>query len=103
MPEPPSYRPSPEVIREFNDRGTQWLLEDPESLRGVLQIQEPDLAARLDFTHAIRVNRTFVPADLQKRESDVIFRVPFLPEGAGAGRSVWVYVLLEHVGQATWR
>lgn len=25
--------PSPYIIREFNDRGTLWLLEDPTALR----------------------------------------------------------------------
>src|SRR4051794_27255833 len=91
-----SHRPSPEVLREFNDRGTLWLLEDPENLRGVLQIREPDLAARLDFAQAVRVNRSFIPADLQKQESDLIFRVPFVRRPGDAGRDVWVYVLLEH-------
>jgi hypothetical protein len=85
------------VIREFNDRGTLWLLEDPVHVRGVLQILEPDLAERLDFDRAERVNRSFIPADLQKRESDLIFRVPFT--GDESSREVWVYVLLEHQSQ----
>jgi predicted transposase YdaD len=79
-------------MREFNDRGTIWLLEDPAHLRGVLQILEPDLAGKLDFARAQRVNRSFIPADLQKQESDLIFQVPF----TGSDREVWVYVLLEH-------
>src|SRR5262249_49337418 len=49
----------------------------------------------LDFARAERVNRSFIPADLQKQESDLIFRVPFQhPEPEGP--EVWVYVLLEH-------
>ena len=68
MTEPPSYRPSPEVIREFNDRGVQWLFEDPENLRGLLQVQEPDLAARLeegfelDRDIEMILDRVFAPA-----------------------------------------
>ena len=93
MPEP--HVPSPEVIREFNDRGTLWLLEDPANLRDLLRIVEPEVAERLDFTRAERVNRSFIPADLQKRESDLIFRVPFLTPKEAA-REVWVYILLEH-------
>ena len=38
-------------------------------------------------------NRSFIPADLQKEESDLIYTVPFR---GGRGRAVWVYVLLEH-------
>jgi Putative transposase, YhgA-like len=103
MPEPTahtsrrrvSHRPSPRVIREFSDRGTLWLLEDPANLQGLVQIVEPALVEQLDFAHAERVNRSFIPADLQKQESDLIFRVPFIGGGAEAGE-VWVYVLLEH-------
>src|SRR5690242_4085343 len=87
--------PSPEVIREFNDRGTLWLLEDPTNLRDLLRILEPALAERLDFSRAVRENRSFVPADLQKRETDLLFRVPFSGQSR-AGAEVWVYLLLEH-------
>ena len=38
--------PNEEVIREFNDRGTLWLLEDPLQLRDLLQILEPELAGK---------------------------------------------------------
>jgi hypothetical protein len=84
------------VIREFNDRGTLWLLEDPMHVRGVVQILNPALAEQLNFDHAERVNRSFIPADLQKQESDLIFHVPFLGSEAESARAVWVYVLLEH-------
>src|SRR5438067_6705921 len=94
MPKP--HVPSPEVIREFNDRGTLWLLEDPANLRDLLRIVEPEVAERLDFTRAKRVNRSFIPADLQKRESDLIFAVPWRDGEFKAAGQVWVYVLLEH-------
>jgi hypothetical protein len=89
--------PSSDVIREFNDRGTLWLLEDPVNLRGLIQIVEPELAACLSTERAERVNRSLIPADLQKKESDLIFRIPF---HSGSGErtvvEVMVYVLLEH-------
>jgi hypothetical protein len=92
-PSPDRHSSEPPLIREFDDRSTLWLLEDPENLRGLLQILDPALAERLDFRRAQRLNRSFVPADLQKAESDLIYTVPF---GTGSGREVWVYVLLEH-------
>jgi len=44
---------------------------------------------------ALHGNRSFIPVDLQKEESDLIFRGPFGSGGAEGGE-VWVYVLLEH-------
>lgn len=87
--------PSFDVIREFNDRGALWLLEDPANLRDLLAMLEPTVAAALDFEHAQRINRSFIPADLLKRESDLIFRIPTRSSAEGAVEA-WVYVLLEH-------
>src|SRR6266571_4423530 len=81
------------LVREFDNRSSLWLLEDPEQLRGLLQILDPPLVERLDFSHARRINRSFVPADLQEKESDLVYAVPFREAG---GTEVWVYVLLEH-------
>jgi hypothetical protein len=95
--------PSAEVIREFPDRGAQWLLEDPRHLRDLLQLVEPDLAARLEVDRAQRINRTLIPPDLRKQESDLIFRLPYRTrregaelEASGEAGEVLIYVLLEH-------
>src|SRR2546428_2302639 len=81
------------LIREFYDRGNLWLFEDPQNLRDLLRLLVPELADRLDFARARRENRSFIPADLQEQESDLIVSVPFLGE---PGREVWIYLLLEH-------
>ena len=93
-PRPASASPPP---REFNDRSTLWLLEDPLNLRDLLRIHRPELTEHLDFTQAQRINRSFIPADLQKEEADLIFRVPFLfPSVEGeTPLAVWIYLLLE--------
>jgi hypothetical protein len=88
--------PSPRVIREFNDRGTLWLLEDPTNLRDLIQVLEPELAARLDIARAERINRSFIPADLQKEESDLIFRMRFRAGDEADGAALLIYLLLEH-------
>ncbi len=91
MSDTPIVPPSPYIIREFNDRGTLWLLEDPALLQDFLRILDASLAEELDFTQAQRINRSFIAADLQKSESDLIYRVPYR-----SGESeVLVYVLLE--------
>ena len=79
-------------VREFGDRGTIWLLDMPENLRGLLKLVAADLVDKLDFTHAERLNRSFIPDDLQKQEADLLYKVPFT-RGRGF---VWIYVLLEH-------
>ena len=91
MSEPPVVPPSPYIIREFNDRGTLWLLEDPALLQDFLRILDASLAEELDFTQAQRINRSFIAADLQKSESDLIYRVPY----RSGENAVLVYVLLE--------
>src|ERR1700689_3320231 len=83
--------PSPEQIREFPDRGTLWLLEDPVHLRDLVQILDPELAAHLDVEHAQRVNRSFIPADLHKKESDLIFRVPWRDGSRQSATEVLIY------------
>ena len=78
--------------REFADRGTKWLLDLPENVRGLLRLAQPDIADLIDFDRAEKVDRSFIPDDLKKQEADVVYRVPFR-HGRG---SVWIYVLLEH-------
>lgn len=84
-------------VREFNDRGTLWLLEDPRNVRDLVRMQAPHLVDLLDWDKAQRVNRSFIPADLQKRESDLLFRVPLVSRSEETVvRVLWIYVLLEH-------
>jgi hypothetical protein len=87
--------PGPDQIREFSDRGTLWLLEDPQNVHDLLQIVDPTLADLLDFSRARRENRSFIPEDLRKQESDLIFRVPLVGSKEDE-QEVWVYFLLEH-------
>ena len=80
-------------IREFPDRGTKWLLEFGENVEELLQIVASDLADQLDFSQLQQVNQSFIPDNLRKQESDVIYLVPFQSEELG---NVWVYLLIEH-------
>jgi predicted transposase/invertase (TIGR01784 family) len=83
-------------IREFADRGVQWLLSRPENLRGLLQILAPNLAAAVDCARAQMVPTTFIPDDLRKQESDVIHLVPYRDPASGKVREIWIYILIEH-------
>jgi len=80
-------------VRAFPDRGTKWLLEFHENVKGLLQIVASDLAGRLDFSRLEKVNETFIPDNLREQESDVVYLVPFRGEDTG---EVCIYVLIEH-------
>ncbi len=80
-------------IREFSDRGAKWLLEFGENVEGLLQIVASDLADQLDFSQLQQVNQSFIPDNLRKQESDVIYLIPFQSEELG---DVWAYLLIEH-------
>ncbi len=79
-------------LRDFADRGTAWLLESPENLRDLVSLLETELAEKLDFTRARPDNRPLVSDDLDKRQNDILFRVPF----RDGGPEVWICILLEH-------
>lgn len=85
----PSRQPP---LRDFADRGTAWLLESPSNLRDLVGLIEAQLAAKLDFSRATPDNRPLLGDDLDKRQNDVLFRVPFKDDTSEA----WVCVLLEH-------
>ena len=57
----------------------------------------PDLVDRFDFTHLEPLPPTFITADWRRRESDLLFRLPFLPQANGEPLPpVLVCLLLEH-------
>jgi hypothetical protein len=74
-------------VREFHDRGALWLFEDPRQLRELIQILEPALTEMLDFSRARRENRSFIPADLQKQESDLRMGRSILEQAEARGEA----------------
>jgi flagellar biosynthesis/type III secretory pathway protein FliH len=56
-------------IREFADRGVLWLLESPRNLHDLVALLSQQIAEHLDFDRAERVNRSFIPEDLHKRDA----------------------------------
>ena len=80
-------------IREFSDKGTKWLLEFAENVKGLLSIVASNLVDSLDFSRLEQVNQTFIPDNLRKQESDVVYLVPFRSKDVG---EVMIYVLIEH-------
>jgi hypothetical protein len=84
-------------LHDFPDRAIRRLLEDPRNLRDLLADLLPDLVGRFDFTRVEPVDRAFLLDDWRRRESDLLFRLPFLPDPAAeADQTALVCVLIEH-------
>ena len=95
MSKPPkSLERSDIVIGHFPDRSIRRLLQDPEYVRGLVEIIAPELVGLLDFSRGAQQNRTFISDALRERESDVLLRVPFqeIPEA----EELLIYILIEH-------
>jgi hypothetical protein len=89
------------IIREFDDRSSLWLFEDPRNLHDLIRLLDPALADRLDFARAQLQNRSFLHPDLREQESDLLYSVPFKDDRADGEEApeVWVYVLVENKAQ----
>ena len=56
-----------------------------------MDLVDHDIALKLDFTQAQRMNRSFIPASLNKREADIFYKVRHKDVG-----EVFIYLLVEH-------
>lgn len=90
--------PDEPPLHDFPDRAIRRLLQNPSNLRDLLADLLPDLVDRFDFARLEVVDRAFLLDDWRRRESDLLFRLPFLPD-AGDLPPVLVCILLEHQSQ----
>ena len=81
-------------IEQLPGQSTRWLLEDKESVRGLLETIADNLAGNLDFSHLTHINRSFIPYNLREQESDILYSVPFRTESETD--EVFIYILIEH-------
>ena len=91
---PKPLEPSDIVIEHFSDRSIRRLLQDPEYVRGLVEIIAPELVALLDFSRGAQQNRSFISDALRERESDVLLRVPF--QETPDNEELLIYILIEH-------
>ena len=85
--------------RDFKDRLIQSLLEHSWAMGQLLELIDLELATRLDFEAAVRLDRRFHFRGLTRSEVDVLYRVPWranpAADGAASG-DVWVLLHVEH-------
>lgn len=82
------------ILTNFPDRSTRWVLEDKESIRGLLQILANDIVQLIDFSQLELQNRSFLSSKLQEQVSDLIFSVPF--KSGDETDELLIYILIEH-------
>jgi hypothetical protein len=70
------------------------MLQDPRNLADLLAEASPEIAARFEFDRAELLDREFLLEDWRRRESDLLYRVPFREEPES--EPALVCVLLEH-------
>lgn len=81
-------------IEQFPDHSAKWLLEDKENVRGLLEIISENLISYIDFDQLIQVETSFIPDNLRKQESDILYTVPF--SKSGQTEELMIYILIEH-------
>ena len=83
-----------ESLHSFPDRAIRESLRHPDNLRELVEVVAPDLAAGFDFARAEALDREFPLDDWRRRESDLLFRVPYRRQGTD--EPALVCVLIEH-------
>jgi Putative transposase, YhgA-like len=81
-------------LRDFPDRAIRRLLSDPHNLRDLIADVAGELADALDFERTEPLDREFLLEDWRRRESDLLFRVPYRTPATGP--PALVCVLVEH-------
>jgi hypothetical protein len=82
------------LLHDFPDRAIRHLLENRRLLAQLVTAVAPDLADGFDFEGAELLQREFLMEDWRRRESDLLFRVPFR-ESTEADTAL-ICVLIEH-------
>jgi hypothetical protein len=81
-------------LHDFPDRAMRESLRHPDNLRELVEAVAPDLASGFDFARAELLDREFPLDDWRRRESDLLFRVPYRRQGSD--ETALVCVLIEH-------
>lgn len=86
-------------VRQFPENGILFLLEEPGNVRDLLSIVAHRIAPCIDFNRLQRRPHRFVLKSFRKRESDLVFEVPFRTKGERRRRPITIYILIEHQSQ----
>ena len=75
------------------DRGYKMLLSYWQILRELVDgYLDSDWKNRLDYSKSQLIDKSYVSKDLEKEESDIVYKIPII----GLDKEVFLYVLIEH-------
>ncbi len=90
-------------LHDFPDRAHRLLLEHPDNLRDLISAVAPELVGGFAFDRMRRLDRALNLPDWRRRESDLLFSIPYqgpVPSpDAEPSQSVLVCLLVEHQSQ----
>jgi hypothetical protein len=86
-----------EIVRQFPENGLKLLLHHPRNVRDLLALAGTDLLDQIDFARLTVDPTSYVASDYRHVASDLVLQVPLRPRpGQQRGRSVTLYILIEH-------
>ncbi len=86
-----------EYPRDFADRIDRESLKNPDNLRDLVSAVLPEIARGLVFERAELLDREFPLDDWRRRESDLLFRIPY--RDGDVELETLICLLLEHQSQ----
>lgn len=86
-------------LHDFPDRAHRLLLENPDNLRELVGAAAPELAGGFVFSQARKLDRALPMPDWGRRESDVLFSVPWRESAGAPALEALVCLLLEQQSQ----
>ena len=86
------------ALRQFPELSSLWFVDNSQNVRGLLEILDSAVVPHLDFKNAVRQDTTFIPENLRKHVSDLLYSIPIQKDSVSASEreTLPVYVLVEH-------
>jgi predicted transposase YdaD len=85
-----------EIVRQFPENGMKLLLHNPQNARDLLALAGTDLLGQMDFARLAVDPTSYVASDFRHVESDLVLTVPLRTGRGRKGKTLTLYILIEH-------
>src|SRR5947209_16592335 len=86
-------------LHDFPDRAHRLLLEHPDNLRELIGAAAPDVAGGFEFARTRKLDRALPLPDWRRRESDLLFSIPWRETAGGPATEALLCLLVEQQSQ----